>query len=56
MHIEIRWVPTTTTNLKVTLELSPVTLKIDGIKNDESYKIYQRALKGNKFLKACTGR
>jgi len=24
MKIEIRWVPTTTTNLKITLELSPV--------------------------------
>lgn len=32
MNIEIRWVPTTTTNLKITLELSPFTLKIDGNK------------------------
>jgi hypothetical protein len=32
MNIEIRWVPTTTINLKIILELSPVILKIDGNK------------------------
>jgi hypothetical protein len=32
MNIEIRWVPNTTANLKITLELSPVTLKIGGNK------------------------
>jgi len=32
MLIEIRWVPNTTSNLKITVELSHVTLKIDGTK------------------------
>jgi len=32
MLIETRWVPNTTSYLKITVGLSPVTLKIDGTK------------------------